>query len=226
MARRTLSDDAGGSPLRARALLALSLGVLAALVPCAACSSDDSESDGGKGGHAGSGVTGGVGGQPVEVGGGGSAGAGDSPSTGGSTAGGTGGAMNRGGSTSMAGSMSKGGSMNAGGTTSTGGSTTGGSSGAADDAGMTGTGATGTQPLGGICSNDGNCSDSEGAVVCCRQTCTLAEACPTSTTYLPCESAADCAKYGGGKLCCEVQTSSDTMRFCTKQSACSGKILP
>ena len=91
---------------------------------------------------------------------------------------------------------------------------------------MVGSGATGTQPLGAICANDDNCSDSAGTAVCCQQTCTLAEACPTSTTYLPCEGAADCKKYGGGKLCCEVQTSSDTMRFCTKQSACSGKVLP
>lgn len=120
-----------------------------------------------------------------------------------------------------------GGAMTGGAATSgTGGATMTDTGGAADDAGMTGNGASGTQPLGAICSNDGNCSDSAGAAVCCRQTCTLAEACPTDTTYLPCETAADCDKYGGGKLCCEVQTASDTMRFCTKQSACSGKILP
>lgn len=40
--------------------------------------------------------------------------------------------------------------------------------------------------------------------------------------YLPCESAADCKKYGGGKICCATAT----MHFCTKQSACTGKILP
>jgi hypothetical protein len=104
--------------------------------------------------------------------------------------------------------------------------TSAGAGGEPDGAGMVGSGATGTQPLGAICANDDNCSDSAGTAVCCQQTCTLAEACPTSTTYLPCEGAADCKKYGGGKLCCEVQTSSDTMRFCTKQSACSGKVLP
>jgi hypothetical protein len=40
--------------------------------------------------------------------------------------------------------------------------------------------------------------------------------------YLPCESAADCKKYGGGKICCATAA----MHFCTKQSACTGKILP
>jgi hypothetical protein len=113
-----------------------------------------------------------------------------------------------------------------GGSTSNGGSTAAGEGGESDSAGMTGTGASGTQPLGAICANDDNCSDSGGASVCCQQTCTLADACPTDPTYLPCDSAADCKEYGGGKLCCEVQTSSETMRFCTKQSACSGKILP
>jgi hypothetical protein len=44
--------------------------------------------------------------------------------------------------------------------------------------------------------------------------------------YLPCNSAADCAAYGGGKLCCEVDAGGQTMRFCTKQSGCSGHALP
>jgi hypothetical protein len=44
--------------------------------------------------------------------------------------------------------------------------------------------------------------------------------------YLPCDSTADCSAYGGGKLCCETSSNGQTMRFCTKQSACSGKILP
>jgi hypothetical protein len=40
--------------------------------------------------------------------------------------------------------------------------------------------------------------------------------------YLPCESAADCKMYGGGKVCCVAAT----MHFCTKPSACSGEVLP
>jgi hypothetical protein len=43
---------------------------------------------------------------------------------------------------------------------------------------------------------------------------------------LPCEATADCEMYGGGKLCCEAETSEGPMRFCTKRSACSGDILP
>jgi len=192
---------------------------LAALIPCVACSSDDSDSQGNSAGHGGSTVMSGTGGQAIGLGGGGATGGGDSAGTGG-------GSTSTGGSTGKGGSTNTGGSMSKGGTTSTGGSTTAGAAGEADGAGMMGTGASGTQPLGAICANDGNCSDAEGAAVCCQQTCTLPDACPTSTNYLPCESAADCAKFGGGKLCCEVQTSSDTMRFCTKQSGCSGKVLP
>jgi hypothetical protein len=185
---------------------------LSALVLCAACASDDSDSQNGSGGRAGAAVTSGKGGQPIGLGGGGSAGVSNVPSTGGST--------------DTGGSQSTGGSSAVGGSKSAGGSSTAGASGDTDGAGVTGSGASGTQPLGAICANTSNCSDSEGAVVCCQQTCTLADACPASTTYLACDSAADCAKYGGGKLCCEVQTTSDTMRFCTKQSACSGKVLP
>jgi hypothetical protein len=62
--------------------------------------------------------------------------------------------------------------------------------------------------------------------VCCVNTCTLAEGCPTNPMYLPCESQADCDAYGGGKLCCEMGAGQNLMRFCTKQSACSGRILP
>jgi hypothetical protein len=40
--------------------------------------------------------------------------------------------------------------------------------------------------------------------------------------YLPCASLADCKQYGGSKICC----SASGMRFCTKQSACSGDVLP
>jgi hypothetical protein len=78
------------------------------------------------------------------------------------------------------------------------------------------------QPLGAICANDTNCSQSEGTAVCCESTCTLDDQCPSSPTYLPCESAEGCAEFGGGKVCCEI----GAMRFCTKPSACSGEVLP
>jgi len=40
--------------------------------------------------------------------------------------------------------------------------------------------------------------------------------------YLPCASLADCKVFGGGKICCAMPG----MQFCTKQSACSGNVLP
>lgn len=43
-----------------------------------------------------------------------------------------------------------------------------------------------------------------------------------SGLYLRCESEADCAAYGGGKVCCAA----GAMHFCTKPSACSGDTLP
>jgi len=57
-------------------------------------------------------------------------------------------------------------------------------------------------------------------------TCTAADQCASNPMYLPCDSTADCSAYGGGKLCCETSSNGQAMRFCTKQSACSGKILP
>jgi hypothetical protein len=87
-------------------------------------------------------------------------------------------------------------------------------------------GASGTQPLGGVCANDSNCAQSEGETVCCASECTIADQCPTNPMYLPCESRADCADYGGGKICCEMGSGDTLMRFCTKQSACSGRVLP
>jgi hypothetical protein len=45
-------------------------------------------------------------------------------------------------------------------------------------------------------------------------------------TYLPCKVASDCAAYGGAKVCCEQSSGSQTMRFCTKPSACDGTVLP
>jgi hypothetical protein len=93
--------------------------------------------------------------------------------------------------------------------------------GAAGDVGTPG-GPMGTQPLGSACANTGNCSQATGTAVCCVNTCTLADACPTDPGYLPCTKKADCDRYGGGKVCCQTAA----MTFCTKQSACAGTILP
>ncbi|HWA71140.1 MAG TPA: hypothetical protein VG937_02330 [Polyangiaceae bacterium] len=172
------------------------------LLSCFGCASDGPDADGGAGGR-------------IDV-------TGFAGMTGGSTA--AAGATPAGGSRTTGGSTGSGGSRASGGSTSTGGATSPG--GSVATGGSAGSGATGTQPLGAICANDTNCDQSQGAALCCRSTCTLSEQCPTSTTYLPCKSTADCGAYGGGKLCCEVTTSTNIMRFCTKQSACSGKVLP
>ena len=82
-------------------------------------------------------------------------------------------------------------------------------------------GPAGTQSLGGACANTGNCSQAAGMVVCCVNTCTLAEACPSNPNYLPCTKGADCDQFGGGKVCCMA----GGMSFCTKPSACSGNII-
>jgi hypothetical protein len=89
------------------------------------------------------------------------------------------------------------------------------------DAAGTPGGPMGTQPLGSLCANSGNCSQASGAAVCCVNTCTLAEACPSNPNYLPCMKAADCDQFGGGKVCCAT----GGMTFCTKPSACSGTIV-
>lgn len=96
------------------------------------------------------------------------------------------------------------------------------SGGGADASGAGGGGAMGMQPLGAICANDGNCSQAMGEAVCCIDTCTLPDQCPSGPLYLPCDRGSDCARYGGGKVCCELSS----MRFCTKPSACGGRTLP
>ncbi|MFZ5890575.1 MAG: hypothetical protein ACOY0T_05850 [Myxococcota bacterium] len=173
------------------------------------CGSEDSEQQGGAGE---AGASQGAGG--AVIGSGGAAG-------GSSTA--LGGVANVGGTTAGGGAKSAGGATATGGAMSGGGGVAGGSNNVAGT--MAAAGSTGMQPLGAICANDGNCSQAQGAAVCCRSTCTLAEEC-TNSTYLPCDSGADCAAYGGGKSCCEQQASGQTIRFCTKQSACTGKVLP
>jgi hypothetical protein len=197
-------------------LVAVALASICLTATLACGSDDDSDAKSSSGGQAGRNVmidTSGRGGSGGSAALGGSTAQGGTANAGGST-GGT--AANEGGAANDSGTAaaSTGGSMNAAGT---GGSTS--------TAG-TGGGSMGMQPLGAICANDGNCSQADGAAVCCNSTCTLSDQCPASTTYLPCNSAADCAAYGGGKICCEVGSGSAAMRFCTKQSACSGQKLP
>ncbi len=142
--------------------------------------------------------------------------------------------INIGGKSGSSGGSSSGGSSSAG--SSTGGKATGGQSGASTggtnsggaSGGSGGQGANGTQPIGGLCANDANCSQSSGAALCCKGEgcqspcmCLLAEDCPSSS-YLPCESDADCDPYGGGKVCCVA----GTMHYCTKPSGCAGQTLP
>lgn len=93
---------------------------------------------------------------------------------------------------------------------------------AASDGGGTPGGPNGTQPIGTLCANDGNCSQAMGEAVCCVNTCELVQACPESPGYLPCTTGSDCEAFGGGKVCCELGEDC----FCTKRSACGGKEIP
>jgi hypothetical protein len=135
---------------------------------------------------------------------------------------GSGGTTNTGGGFNVTGGAANTGGTNTGGVSATGGSTpTGGTTSAAGGAG------TGL-PLGALCANDGNCAQSpDGLVICCKQSCTLADRCEGSSSFLPCNSEADCEQYGGGKVCCRVYAGGAPMQFCTKPSACqNGEILP
>jgi hypothetical protein len=115
-----------------------------------------------------------------------------------------------------------------GGTSSDGGSSSGNGGSAAGSPGTGGGGPTGL-PIGSLCANDSNCSPN----LCCKMPtcggpceCQPASNCPTSTQFLPCNRAADCDAYGGGKVCCRASAGSQTMQYCTKPSGCSGTTLP
>ena len=56
--------------------------------------------------------------------------------------------------------------------------------------------------------------------------CRLKANCPTTGSFLECNSAADCAAYGGGKICCRATSGAQTMQYCTKSSGCPGTTLP
>jgi hypothetical protein len=146
-------------------------------------------------------------------------GSGASTGSGGTT--GSAGATGRGGTTGSAGRGGTTGSGGRGGTTGSGGSGNGGTAagagGATGSAGATGTAGTmGTQPIGAACANTANCSQADGAAVCCLQisTCVLATQCPGSTNYVPCTDDASCNK--GGWICCKTSV----MNYCTKSNGC------
>ena len=128
-----------------------------------------------------------------------------------------------GGETSAGGRASGSGGAPSGGATSSGGTA---------PSGRGGSAATG-QPIGAICVNDSNCSQAQGMAVCCATPactgpceCRLAADCPKSGLFLECKGAADCGAFGGGKVCCQVGSGSQTMQYCTKPSGCPGVVLP
>jgi hypothetical protein len=118
------------------------------------------------------------------------------------------------------------------GASSSGGAGTGGAgapgNGGANPGGSGGGGLTGF-PIGALCAFDSNCSPN----VCCKMPtcsgpceCQPASNCPASTQFLPCNGAADCAAYGGGKICCRASSGGQTMQYCTKTNGCPGTTLP
>jgi hypothetical protein len=149
---------------------------------------------------------------------------GGSDTAGGATA--AGGASAAGGAKAAGGARASGGNRASGGAAGSGGAT---SSGGAGQGAGPGTG----QPPGSICANDSNCSQAGGAAVCCAIPgcagpceCRLAAQCEPGSVFLECESGSDCAQYGGSKVCCKASSGGQSMQFCTKQSGCSGTVLP
>jgi len=114
------------------------------------------------------------------------------PGTAGSSGGSSAGHGGSSGTTGSAGTMGAAGTMgNAGRGGNAGSAGRGGTTGAA---GTAGGGAMGTQPIGAACANTANCSQADGAAVCCLAipACTLANQCPTSPNYVPCTDTASC----------------------------------
>jgi hypothetical protein len=166
--------------------------------------------------------------------------------TGGISVGSGGQGVSSGGATGSAGSATgsggraqgSGGAIGPGGTTGGGGTSGSTASGGASPGGATGrggasTGGVGGLPPGAVCANDSNCGQSQGPAVCCAIPgctgpceCRLASGCPKTSPFLECNSAADCAVYGGGKICCRASSGGQTMQYCTKQNGCPGTTLP
>jgi hypothetical protein len=98
------------------------------------------------------------------------------------------------------------------------------SGGTAGASGTSGGGGTGSQPIGSVCANTGNCSQADGTAICCVNMCALQAQCPMGNQFIACASQADCAaKVGSGRVCCKEGA---MPTFCTKPSGCSGTTLP
>lgn len=108
-----------------------------------------------------------------------------------------------------------GGATGGGGAAGSGGAT--GSGGAAGDAGQ------GSQPLGAVCANTGNCSQTAGAAVCCVNTCLPSDECPNNN-YVACDPAPGYACRTG--RCCRASASGQTILYCTKNNGCAGMFVP
>ena len=203
----------------------------------AACDSDESvggEGQSGTSGRAGSAGMNGSGGSGGAGAGGTSAGSSGSGGANGASGAGASAGSGTGGSAGSGGSGASGGAGGSGATDSgTNGASGSGGSGGSGAAGRGGNTADGGQPIGALCVNNTNCSQSQGKAVCCTVSgcaapceCLLEANCPGGAPYLPCTVGADCNRYGGGKLCCEVRAGSATQRFCTKSNGCTGTIIP
>lgn len=157
---------------------------------------------------------------------------------GGTSSGNGGGSSDGGRSTTSGGSSSSGGATpsDGGRSSGNGGAVAPGAGGGAGSPGTGGANPTGTGggaptglPIGSLCANDSNCSPN----ICCKMPacagpceCQPTSNCPTSTQFLPCNNAADCSAYGGGKICCRASSGGQTMQYCTKTNGCSGTTLP
>ncbi|HET6280443.1 MAG TPA: hypothetical protein VFH73_05740 [Polyangia bacterium] len=104
-----------------------------------------------------------------------------------------------------------------------GGSATTGTGGSDAGSGGAGGGPQGTQPIGAVCANTGNCSQTSGAAVCCVNTCLLSAECPNNN-FVQCDPAPTYACRTG--RCCRATAGGQTMYYCTKNNGCSGTFVP
>jgi hypothetical protein len=105
----------------------------------------------------------------------------------------------------------------------TGGSTSAGSGGSGGGGGVDGGGPQGVQPVGAVCANTGNCSQTTGTVVCCVNTCLPSDECPNNN-FVPCDPAPTYACRTG--RCCRAMAGAQTIYYCTKNNGCSGTFVP
>ena len=79
----------------------------------------------------------------------------------------------------------------------------------------------GTQPIGGVCANTGNCNQVTGVTVCCLTdaipNCKLETDCDSGGQFISCQTSDNC---GGGLVCCDATV----RRYCTKAKDCVGEV--